>query len=210
MTGSDLPDSRDPGPATDPADTLRIGTAERERAVAVLNDAVGAGYLELHEFEERSARVFAARTRGELRPVLADLPTAEGLFPSTVPSATPPTGASLVATAPESLDIDWKTVRRKGPWSVPPALVVTGSMGTADLDFSRAPLPPGGCVLDVYASWSTVKLTVDGATVVRSTDWEGGSMSTLNDKAGPPTAPGGPTLQVRGRSSWTTVVLRRR
>lgn len=205
MTGSENPT----GPL-EPSDALRIGTAERERAVALLNDAVGAGYLDLREFEERSGQVFAARTRGDLRPILADLPTAEGLFPPAFSSAVGPVGPAPPAAAPQTIDIDWTTVKRRGAWPVPPMLVVSGSMGTADLDFSRAPLPAAGCVLDVYASWSTVKITVDSSTGVRSTDWEGGSMSTLKDKAGPPTAPGGPTLHVRGRSSWTTIVLRRR
>lgn len=200
MTGSE--NSTEP---LDPSDGLRIGTAERERAIALLHDAVGAGYLDLPEFEERSTRVYAARTRGDLRPVLADLPTAAGLFPATAPS---PGRRDLVPA--ETIDIEWTTVKRRGTWTVPPALAVVGSMGTADLDFSQAPLTMAGCTLDVSASWSTVKVTVDGATVVRSTDWQGGSMSTLKDKAGPPTAPGGATLDVRGRANWTTVVLRRR
>jgi hypothetical protein len=34
-------------------------------------------------------------------------------------------------------------------------------------------------------------------------------MSTLKDKAGPPTVPGGPVVDIRGRVGWTTVVLRR-
>ena len=205
MTGSETP--TDP---LDPSDSLRIGTAERERAVALLNDAVGAGYLDLQEFEERSSQVFAARTRGDLRPILADLPTAEGLFLPAISTTVAPAAHTPVGAAPQTIDIDWTTVKRRGAWAVPPVLVISGSMGTADLDVSRAPLPSTGCVLDVYASWSTIKITVDGATVIRSTDWEGGSMSTLKDKAGPPTAPGGPTLHVRGRSSWTTIVLRRR
>lgn len=205
MTGSE----NHPDPF-ESSDALRVGTAERERAVALLHDAVGAGYLDLQEFEQRSTVAYAARTRGELRPVLADLPTAERLFPPAVPY---PGGVAVPGTAPaippETIDIEWTTVRRRGLWTVPAVLVVTGSMGTADLDFSRAPFPPSGCVLDVSASWSTVKVRVDGATVIRTTDWEGGSMSTMKDKAGPPTAPAGGTLDIRGRTSWTSVVLRR-
>lgn len=206
MTGSE----KVPGPL-DPADALRVGTAERERAVALLHDAVGAGYLDLQEFEERSTQAYAARTRGELRPVLEDLPTADRLFPALAVPGGPPVvaGDVLAATPSETIDIDWTTVKRRGVWSIPAVLAVVGSMGNADLDFSHSVLPAGGCVVDVSASWSTVKVTVDGATVIRTTDWHGGSMSTLKDKAGPPTAPGGSTLDIRGRTSWTTIVLRR-
>jgi hypothetical protein len=52
----------------------RIGDAERERAVARLGEHVGAGRLDLAEFESRSAAVYAARTRADLDTVFADLP----------------------------------------------------------------------------------------------------------------------------------------
>lgn len=53
---------------------MRIGNAERERAIAQLGRHVGDGRLDLSEFDERSGRVSAARTRAELDAVQADLP----------------------------------------------------------------------------------------------------------------------------------------
>jgi hypothetical protein len=52
----------------------RVGTIERETAVALLGDALAGGYLEADEFAERSAVAYAARTRGELEALVADLP----------------------------------------------------------------------------------------------------------------------------------------
>lgn len=52
----------------------RVGTAEREAAAALIADAAAAGYLDTDEFTSRSADAFAARTRGELAAVLAELP----------------------------------------------------------------------------------------------------------------------------------------
>lgn len=43
---------------------------------ALLSDALAAGYLETEEFAERSTAAFAARTRGELDALVADLPPA--------------------------------------------------------------------------------------------------------------------------------------
>lgn len=183
------------------SDALRVGDRERELAVAVLQDAVGGGYLDLNEFEERSRTVYAARTRGELRAALADLPGAVQLFA--------PTAAGSAATKDNTIDIDWTTVKRKGDWRVPAYLVISGSMGTADLDLREAQLAPGGCVVEVTASWSTVRLRLGPSTTVRTADFEGGSMSTLKDKAGPPTVPNGQVVEVRGRANWTSVVLRR-
>lgn len=192
------------------SDALRVGDREREQAVVVLHDAVGGGYLDLTEFEERSRTVYAARTRGDLRPALADLPGAASLFPPD-PAAAPAGGPlpGLPAVRGESLDIDWTTVKRRGTWSVPAYLVISGSMGTADLDLRLAAVPPGGCVLEVAASWSTIKLRLAPATVVRTTELRLGSMSTFKDRAGPPTGPGGPVIDLRGSGNWTSVVLRR-
>lgn len=53
---------------------LRIGDAERERAIAQLGRHVGDGRLDLAEFTQRSDRVATARTRTELDAVQADLP----------------------------------------------------------------------------------------------------------------------------------------
>lgn len=53
---------------------LRIGDAERERALAALGLHVGDGRLDLAEYSGRSERVTLARTRSELAAVLADLP----------------------------------------------------------------------------------------------------------------------------------------
>ncbi|WP_194817561.1 DUF1707 domain-containing protein [Nocardia sp. XZ_19_385] len=53
---------------------VRIGTAEREQAMQRLSDHFAAGRLSVAEFDERSAVVAAALTRGDLEPVFADLP----------------------------------------------------------------------------------------------------------------------------------------
>jgi hypothetical protein len=53
---------------------IRIGTAEREDAMRRLSDHFAAGRLSVAEFDERSAAVAAAMTRGDLAPVFTDLP----------------------------------------------------------------------------------------------------------------------------------------
>ncbi|QBS43153.1 DUF1707 domain-containing protein [Nocardia sp. CS682] len=53
---------------------IRIGTAEREDAMRRLSDHFAAGRLSVAEFDERSAVIAAAVTRGDITPVFADLP----------------------------------------------------------------------------------------------------------------------------------------
>jgi len=61
---------------------MRIGDAEREAAVAALGEHYAAGRLTKEEFDERTDRAYAARTRSALWPLFVDLP----------PSGSPVTG----------------------------------------------------------------------------------------------------------------------
>jgi hypothetical protein len=55
-------------------DELRVSDAERAAVQERLRRAVGDGQLDLHEFDVRVQSAWAARTRGELVRVTADLP----------------------------------------------------------------------------------------------------------------------------------------
>jgi hypothetical protein len=55
-------------------DALRVSDAERAAVQDRLRRAVGDGQLDLHEFDTRVQSAWAARTRGELVRVTADLP----------------------------------------------------------------------------------------------------------------------------------------
>jgi hypothetical protein len=52
----------------------RVGDADRNRTADLLKEAHAAGYLTLEETEERLGTALAARTRGELDRLVADLP----------------------------------------------------------------------------------------------------------------------------------------
>ena len=55
-------------------DDLRASDADREQHAELLREHAAQGRLTVDELEERLDRVYAARTRGELAPVVADLP----------------------------------------------------------------------------------------------------------------------------------------
>jgi DUF1707 SHOCT-like domain len=52
----------------------RVGDADRDRTADLLKEAHAAGYLTLEEVDERLGTALAARTRGELDRLVADLP----------------------------------------------------------------------------------------------------------------------------------------
>ncbi|HET6501646.1 MAG TPA: DUF1707 domain-containing protein [Amycolatopsis sp.] len=68
-------------------DDLRAADHDRDRIVAKLQRALGEGRIDLDEFDDRTRRVWQAKTYGDLAAITADLPAA-------VPSAPAPTGRS--------------------------------------------------------------------------------------------------------------------
>ncbi|MFT3661653.1 MAG: DUF1707 domain-containing protein [Gordonia sp. (in: high G+C Gram-positive bacteria)] len=187
-------------------DEIRIGNPERERAVRLLNDAFAAGYLEMDEFEERAGAVYVARTRGELAPLLADLPNGHALFGGPAPNP----GPGHVTVPPEAVDIDWATVKRRGSWRVPAAMSVTGSMGTLVLDFTAARFTSTGLEVSFQVSVSTVKITLGPDheicySALGRTGW-----SSIKDKAGEPVRAGGPVITLTGAVTGASSVIVKR
>lgn len=68
---------------------IRVGDAERDAAASELGEHYAAGRLTLDELRERLDLVLAARTRGDLTHVLADLPTYRPRKATPVPPGRP-------------------------------------------------------------------------------------------------------------------------
>ncbi len=65
---------------------LRVSDGERAATQERLREAVGAGQLDLHEFDARVTTVWQAKTRGELVRVTADLPAVPAPPPAPPPA----------------------------------------------------------------------------------------------------------------------------
>lgn len=191
-------------------DDVRVGTPERERAIGFLNDAFATGYLDVSEFEERSGVVYTARTRGELRPLVADLPNAAALFPDAPVASPTPVDGPHAPLVPVELTADWDTVRRKGSWQVPPRLLLTGTMGTVDLDFSKAGFTTPTVDVEVQVSSTNVKLRLGPDQEARVDDLVKSGWSSIKDKAGPPHRPGGTVFLIRGSLSAASGLILKR
>jgi hypothetical protein len=66
-------------------DNIRIGSTERERAVAALAEHLSEGRLEVSEYDQRCGLAAAARTRGELELIFRDLPEPHPTFAANAP-----------------------------------------------------------------------------------------------------------------------------
>lgn len=98
--------------------SLRASDAERERVVEQLGEQLGTGRLEPAEFEERMSAAYAARTRGELAVLLADLPAGDGTEGTPAPSA-PATRRAGRRPGPSGRERGWASAGGAyGRWAV--------------------------------------------------------------------------------------------
>ena len=141
---------------------LRVSDTDRQHTGELLQRAVGDGYITLTEFEERSAAVFAAKTRGDLDAVVADIPSAQ------------PGAQQAVARSPQSTGPAQATeirgtgaeVKRKGQWQVPAALRVHTRLSDTVLDFTEAVCTSPVIDVEIDDKMSSTKLIVpEQATV---------------------------------------------
>lgn len=122
----------------------------REEAIQLLTAHFAADHLELGEFERRVDAVHRARTEGELRAIVADLPPVAPAAPTSPPPAPAPASA-YVARPVDPAEVPttrWIPAiiggaRRRGGW-IPGwknyALAIAGGI---ELDFRDIALPPG-------------------------------------------------------------------
>jgi hypothetical protein len=79
-------------PANDPSVRMKASDADRDVVLSDLSEHFQAGRLTADEFEDRTGRALAARTWGELRDLLQDLPAgpAGPRVPITATTSAPP------------------------------------------------------------------------------------------------------------------------
>jgi hypothetical protein len=80
---------------------IRVGDAEREEALQALGDHMSAGRLDIDEYGERTARVAASKTRGDLLALFKDLPAPKPSFQPPVHVKSEPMPAAQAPPLPE-------------------------------------------------------------------------------------------------------------
>jgi hypothetical protein len=177
---------------------MRASDAEREAAVTRLNQAVGEGRLTMDEFSERLELAYAARTRGDLDPLLRDLPAdAGGAVPATV------SGAPVVSGGSQGKDIHWNIspiggIRQRGRWRVPRHTVAIGVLGGVDVDLGEAELAAPEVVITKVSIIGGVSVRVPPGMRVEASNFSilGGRDINLRG----PFAPNAPVLRIRSFS----------
>ncbi|MCW2777023.1 MAG: hypothetical protein JWN17_748 [Frankiales bacterium] len=177
-------------------DHVRIGDVERQAVDERLHRAVGDGVLTLGEYDERAQALWAARTRGELAVVVADLPGALPTPASALPA--PATGRVHRTVAVMSEE------RLRGPVAPGESVAGYAVMGSAHLDLDRDDLPSTVSVRAV-AVMGDVQVVVPRGADVRLT-----GASVMGDRGVdlPPALPGGPVVHLHAVAVMGSVSVR--
>lgn len=199
MTGSTSGDADDEGLARRPSEAdLRVSDAERHQVAEVLRHAAGEGRLDLEELEERLEWAFAAKTYGELEPLVRDLPSQDLAISAPCAGARPAPGRAVDLPAPGvSVAVMWG-VERRGEWALGDRHSAFALMGWVELDLRQAALPAES-MINAVAIMGTVTIVVDQYTRV---DVDGvclmGGFGEARPRVAPVLGAGSPIVRVRG------------
>lgn len=201
-------------PQVNPRD-LRVSDAEREHVVGVLEKAIGQGMLGLDEFTTRTDTALAARTRGELNIVLADLPGLvhrDAMADRHVAAAgTPGSPSAQAAGIPGDrleLTAHGSTLKRSGQWVVPGELLVRNKYGETKLDFTEAQVTSPVVRVDLDCKWGSVSLTIPEQAAVDINDITEIKWGSVDDKTNSNGKQGTPRYVVTGRVHGGSLTIR--
>lgn len=188
---------------------LRVGHAERDRAVEVLRDAAAEGRLTFDELDGRIEEALRAKTREDLRGVLLDLLPPADLAALLSPGAVAAVGLrpGMSWQDPLVLTARWDDVKRAGSWEVPPFLEINAVAGNVKLDFRDARLLSQLIDINIVGGAGDIVLIVDQGWGV-NVDRAQSTIGSVKSQVSPQPAPGMPLIVLRGRVSMGDVKVR--
>lgn len=174
---------------------LRISTADREQVIAHLQACTAEGRLDLDEFAERVDRVYAAKTFGDLEPILADLPQR---------------GSADAPTPVQDLEIRSmaSSVKRRGRWLVPAKLRINAKAGGIRLDMTQAVIPQTLVEIEVDAKASGIQVILPRHATAEDHGVQLFASSSKNSAEREPTETGPSPLHFRFTGQLTASSLK--
>ncbi|MBW1595995.1 DUF1707 domain-containing protein [Streptomyces sp. JJ38] len=187
---------------------VRASDAERDQIAEILRDAMAEGRLDVDEFGERLDAVYQARTRGELKPLVADLPeTSGGRAPDPRPAAGWAARFGGTPTSRSALALMCGFVRR-GPWVAPRRFNAVAVWGGGEIDLREARFEDREIVIRATAVMGGVHIVVphDAEVTVGGV----GIMGGFDPSASGTGAPGAVRVSVTGLAFWGGVSVERK
>jgi hypothetical protein len=182
------------------ADTARAADADRERAAERLRVAAGEGRIDLAELDERLDQVYSARTYGELRVLMADLPDH-------------PVALRAHDALPEPETLVLKTtsnnIKQSGKWAVPRRITADTTAAFITIDFTQASCAHTEIDLEATTKTGWIRVILPEGWAARI-----GPLSTntshIKNKAAETADPGAPTVIVTGHPEFGYIRIKQR
>jgi hypothetical protein len=169
---------------------VRATDQDRDATAGLVQEAHGDGRLDVTELDERLTRVYASKTKQELEAITADLvPAAHG-------------GTADVVT----LRAKGSSVKRDGPWRVPPRIVAESQHAGVRLDFTQAVIRHREIVVEVSSRHGSIQMIVPKGWNV-NVDEVYSEWGSVQNKTGTPLL-GQPALRVTGQTKHGSIVVR--
>jgi len=178
---------------------LRASDADRQRVADALGQAYADGRLTLQEHTDRVNATWAAKTVGDLEPMLADLaPAMPGVpggvvMPAPGPAAVPYSGARL---QPLRLVQLFSGNRRDGDWAVPDRIEAYVLFGGSHLDMRQAAFTALDVQVQLAVAFGGVDIFVPAGVAV--VDETASIFGGVDMKGMTPPTPGAPVVHLRG------------
>lgn len=196
--------------------SLRASDDDRERVAEVLRQAAGDGRLTLAELQDRLEALYAAKTYGELEPVVADLPSVRLPRPS-ASAPSPVRTAGEAAAVPDRVGgvpvsrvakAVFGEVTRRGQWVVPSDYRVKAVFGGVELDLREARLESHEISIEIKAFFGGVEVVLpdDVIAVVDGMGIFGGFADEASTRQAPP---GAPVVRIGGKAVFGGVNVKR-
>ncbi|MCS0634650.1 DUF1707 domain-containing protein [Streptomyces sp. LP05-1] len=174
---------------------MRASDAERERIAERLRDGLAEGRLDMPEFEQRLEAAYAARTRGELEPLVRDLPETETTAPA--PGAYPARSGLVGGPATSrGAFAFWGGFGRRGTWTVARDFKAVVLQAGGEIDLRDARFEAGHTVIRCFAVMGGIQVTVPPDLDVEVRGF--GLMGGFDDRGSGEGAPGSPRVTITG------------
>lgn len=175
------------------ADLIRASDADRERIAGALGEALATGRLTVEEYTERLDTALAARTVGELDPLVADLPAVLARSADVAirgRAADPSTVTRAVLSK----------VRRGAQAVVPARSAAEARFGAVVLDLREAVFERPEVTITATSLCGKIEILVPSNARVDDVGTAFCGKRTLPGSA--PNGPGGPTIHIDGSSTF--------
>jgi hypothetical protein len=191
---------------------MRVSNDDRERVARVLHDSMAEGRLTVGELEERLDKVYAAKTFGDLEPLLRDLPVGNQARSVSVPQPAAVAPSNRIggrATSSSAIAI-MSGSDRKGVWTISPTFTSVAVMGGVEIDLTQARFEDAETTIQAFALMGGIEIYVpeDVVVQVNGSGFMGAFENRVQDQLEP--RPGAPLVRITGLAMMGGVEVKRR